>query len=86
MEPPTAPQARQTVDVTGLLCAQALMAVMKAVKTLAPGGVLDIRFNSDDVKRDLSTWAVELGHTIISVEEPEAASAGRLVVKKEAAA
>ena len=85
MEPPTTPQVRQTVDVTGLLCAQALLVVMKAIKEIAPGGALDIRFTSDDVKRDLATWATELGHTIVSVEEHDLAAGGHLVVRKQAA-
>ena len=73
-----------TVDVKDLLCAQALMIVMKAVKEIEPGGTLDITFNSDDVKRDLVTWATELGHTVVSVDEQDLARGGRLVVRKAA--
>ncbi len=85
MEPPTPLKAQQAVDVTGLLCAQALLVVMKAIKELAPGDVLEIHFNSDDVQRDLSTWATELGHTVVSVDDRDLAAGGRLVVRKEAA-
>lgn len=85
MEPPTPLKAQQAVDVTGLLCAQALLVVMKAITELAPGGVLEIRFNSDDVHRDLSTWARELGHTIIAVDDRDLSAGGRLVVRKQGA-
>ena len=72
------------LDVKDLLCAQALMVVMKGVKEIASGGTLDITFNTDDVKRDLMTWAKELGHTIVSVDDQDPAQGGRLVVRKQA--
>lgn len=70
------------LDVRDLLCAQALMAVMKGVKEIEPGGTLEIAFNKDDVRRDLVTWATELGHQVVSVDEAAAGRDGRLVVRK----
>ena len=75
----------KAVDVQNLLCAQALMVVMKAVKALTPGGTLEITFNSADVQRDLTTWATELGHAVVSVEDRDLTHGGRLVVRKAAA-
>ena len=83
MEPPSTLKAHIAVDVTGLLCAQALMVVMKAIKEIASGGTLDITFNSDDVQRDLSTWATELGHAIVSLDDHDLTQGGRLVVRKQ---
>lgn len=71
-----------TLDVKGLLCAQALMVVMKGIKEIDAGGTLDVTFNSDDVKRDLVTWATELGHAVISVDDQDLQQGGRLVVRK----
>ena len=70
------------LDVRNLLCAQALMAVMKGVKAIESGGTLEVTFNSDDVKRDLVTWATELGHHVVSVDEQDLKHGGRLVVRK----
>ena len=70
------------LDVKDLLCAQALMVVMKAVKEIDAGGTLEITFNSEDVKRDLVTWATELGHAIVSVDDQDMQHGGRLVVRK----
>ena len=70
------------LDVQDLLCAQALMAVMKGVKEIDAGGTLEITFNSDDVRRDLVTWATELGHAVVSVDDQDLKQGGRLVVRK----
>ena len=70
------------LDVQGQLCAQALMAVMKGIKEIEPGGTLEVTFNSDDVQRDLVTWATELGHTVVSVDDQDLKHGGRLVVRK----
>ena len=70
------------LDVRDLLCAQALMAAMKGIKEIEPGGTLEITFNSDDVKRDLVTWATELGHAVVSVDDHDLKHGGRLVVRK----
>ena len=72
----------QALDVRDLLCAQALMVVMKGMKEIEPGGTLEIIFNSDDVQRDLVTWATELGHAVVSADEQGLPHGGRLVVRK----
>ena len=70
------------LDVKDLLCAQALMVVMKGIKEVESGGTLEITFNSDDVQRDLVTWATELGHDVVSVDDRDLQHGGRLVVRK----
>ena len=70
------------LDVKDQLCAQALMAVMKGIKEIEPGGTLEITFNSDDVQRDLMTWATELGHQVVSIDDQDLQHGGRLVVRK----
>ena len=55
------------VDVQDMLCAQALAVVAQAMGRLGPGGLLSIRYNAEDVRRDLVAWARDRGH---AVEEP----------------
>ena len=51
-----------TVDVREMLCAQALAQVARAMDHLAPGQALAVRYNADDVRRDLLAWAADRGH------------------------
>ena len=62
-EPPAA-----TVDVEGMLCAQALAVVDQAMKSLQPGGTLRIHYGAEDVRHDLLVWAREHHYPI--TEEP----------------
>ena len=50
------------LDVQDMLCAQALAVVAQAVTDIAAGASVLIRYNSEDVKRDLRVWAAEQGH------------------------
>ena len=50
------------IDVRDLLCAQALAIVARAVKHIRLGGTLQILYNTEDVKRDLLTWAADQHH------------------------
>ena len=47
-------------------CAQALAQAGRALKPLAVGQALDIVCNAPDVKDDLSIWARELGHAVLT--------------------
>ena len=51
-----------SVDVRDMLCAQALALVAQAIERLRGGGILDVAYNADDVKRDLLIWARERGY------------------------
>ena len=57
MERPSPP-----VDVSDMLCAQALAVVAQALRQAAPGASIEVTFNADDVRRDLLIWAREQGH------------------------
>ncbi len=54
-----------------MLCAQALAVVAKAVKRLAIGEDLTVRYNTDDVQHDLTIWARDAGHPV-EAASPEA--------------
>ena len=47
-----------------MLCAQALAVVAQALARLQPGSILEVRYNADDVRRDLLAWARERGHQV----------------------
>ena len=52
------------VDVRDMLCAQALALVAKTMGRLAPGEALEVRYNAEDVRRDLVIWARERGYPV----------------------
>jgi len=52
-----------TIDVREMTCAQALARVARAQGRLAAGQPLAVRYNADDVKRDLLAWARDRGIT-----------------------
>jgi TusA-related sulfurtransferase len=56
-----------TVDVRDMLCAQALAVAAQAGERLPAGSALQILYNTQDVRRDLLSWARERGWEI---EEP----------------
>ena len=58
-----------TVDVRGMLCAQALQVAWKAMRGISEDSVLALFCNASDVKTDLLLWAKELGHVVIDTEE-----------------
>ena len=56
------------VDVSDMLCAQALARVAQALAQVGPGEALTVRYNTQDVKQDLLIWADGLRHR---VSEPD---------------
>jgi len=61
-------QPRATVDVSGMLCAQALAVVAQALGRAAGGETVRVRYDAEEVRRDLLAWASDRGHRIR--EEP----------------
>jgi TusA-related sulfurtransferase len=51
-----------TVDVEGMLCAQALAVVHEALRPLAAGTPLTVRGAAADVLADLLVWAKDRGY------------------------
>lgn len=60
------------VDARRMLCDQAVMATARAIRSLPPGGRLEVLTASDSVRRDLRAWADRLGH----LRGPEAPGEG----------
>ena len=64
------------VDARDMTCAQALAVIAKAAAQLTDGQALAVRYNTDDVKRDVLAWARERGHRV------QDASPGLLTVQR----
>ena len=60
--------AELRVDVSDMLCAQALARVAQALARVEPGETLAVRYNAQDVKQDLCIWADGLGHRVSELE------------------
>ncbi len=58
-----------TVDVREMLCAQALAVVAQRLGSLQAGQAAEVRYGTEDVKRDLLAWARERGYRV-DVEAP----------------
>ena len=61
-------EAKTAVDVSDMLCAQALVVVAKALAPLPNGAGVTVRYTTDDVKRDLMAWATERAYTTREVD------------------
>ena len=59
------------VDVRDMVCAQALALVARAAARVPRGDALLVRYNAEDVKRDLLAWSARRGYAIEDAE-PEA--------------
>ena len=61
--------AAPLVDVSDMLCAQALAVVAQALTRVKPGAALTVRYNAQDVKQDLLIWSERLGHRVSEPDE-----------------
>ena len=52
------------VDVRDMLCAQALAVVAHTMDPLPPGARVEVRYSTEDVRRDLVAWATERGYRV----------------------
>jgi len=50
------------VDVRDMLCAQALAQIARAVVAIQVGQRVRVRFNAEDVERDIVSWVTARGH------------------------
>lgn len=50
------------IDVRDMLCAQALAVVARALASRRMGEALMVSYGTEDVQRDLMTWAQAQGH------------------------
>ena len=64
------------LDVRDMLCAQALAQVSRAASALPRGASLRIRYNAEDVRRDLVAWARDRRYAL----DPDGEGTARLTI------
>ena len=52
------------VDVRQMLCAQALAVVAQAMGRIEMGEIVQVLYDTEDVRRDLLAWASDRGHRV----------------------
>jgi TusA-related sulfurtransferase len=70
------------LDARGLLCDQAVLAAMRAIRGLPPAGRLEVVTAAESVRRDLRAWADRLGHPREPERDGEAAGEVVLTIRK----
>ncbi len=50
------------LDARRMLCDEAVLAAMRAIRGVEPGGRLEVLTAAESVRRDLRAWADRLGH------------------------
>jgi hypothetical protein len=61
-----------------MLCDQAVLAAMRAIRAVPPAGLLEVVTSAESVRRDLRAWADRLGHA--REAEAPGAVAGDVIV------
>ena len=69
-----------TIDVRDMLCAQALAVVGQAAESLQAGEVLDVMYNTEDVRRDLLIWARDRRYDACPVTRPASETVLRITL------
>ncbi|MCA9227323.1 MAG: sulfurtransferase TusA family protein [Planctomycetales bacterium] len=62
---------RQTLDCRGMNCPMPIVAVTKAIKTLASGDVLEVTATDLAFRPDIEAWSRRTGHKLESFEVGE---------------
>lgn len=75
----TAAPAAARLDARGLLCDQAVLAAMRAIRGVPPGGRLEVVTVAESVRADLRAWADRLGHACEA--ETPGVGAGEVVLR-----
>jgi len=61
--------ADQYVDAKGQMCPMPVLALAKAMRTLAPGQVLAISATDQGAKTDIPAWAEKTGNILLETVE-----------------
>jgi len=57
----------RTVDARGLVCPLPILALAKAVRTLAPGDEVMLLATDPGVEADVAAWCQSTGHMLLSL-------------------
>jgi tRNA 2-thiouridine synthesizing protein A len=66
--PDGAPEDPVTVDNRGLLCAQGILRLMRALGPLPPGRLIRVLSTDPAAERDYPAWCGNTGHTFLRTE------------------
>ena len=66
--PGEAPEAPVTVDNRGLLCAQGILRLMRALGPLPPGRLIRVLSTDPAAEHDYPAWCGNTGHTFLRHE------------------
>jgi tRNA 2-thiouridine synthesizing protein A len=67
----TETQIAQTLDCRGLLCPMPVIKLSKAIKTIAPGAVLEMLATDPGSVPDLDAFRKQTGHEIVEQSQRE---------------
>jgi tRNA 2-thiouridine synthesizing protein A len=57
------------LDATGLVCPLPILRANRAMRALAPGGVLTVRATDPAAKQDFPAYCAQTGHALIETAE-----------------
>jgi tRNA 2-thiouridine synthesizing protein A len=63
-----------TLDARGLKCPLPVLRARKALRDIAPGGVLAVQTTDPAAPRDFEAFCREAGHVFVGVEEVDGAA------------
>lgn len=66
----------QTLDCYGLLCPMPIIKVAEAIRSLAPGQVLEVIATDEGIQSDLPAWCRRAGHAFLGMEKRDGVYVG----------
>jgi len=66
---PTAPPADEVLDCTGLACPLPVVKTAQAIKSLAPGQVLELLATDPGVEPDMRAWSSRTGNELLGISK-----------------
>lgn len=72
------------LDATGLICPLPVLRARKAIRDVAPGGLLEVRATDPAAVKDFAAFCEATGHSLMESRE-EAGGVYVFVLKKKAA-
>jgi len=61
----------QTIDARGSYCPGPLMELVRAIKEIEVGQIIDLYSSDEGSKRDIPKWVEKAGHEMLEIREDE---------------
>jgi tRNA 2-thiouridine synthesizing protein A len=62
---------KKTVDARGLFCPGPIDVLLRVIKHIESGGLLELLANDPIAKQDIKDWCRVTGNTLVSMEEKD---------------